>query len=110
MLQSGDAMTTKRVAIDLPMDRIREFCERWKITEFGLFGSVVREDFRPDSDVDVLVAFADDARWDLFDLMHMKDELEAMFGREVDLVQKKGLKNPYRRESILGDLVVVHAA
>jgi len=49
--------------IDIPMDRIEEFCRRWKIREFSLFGSVLREDFRPDSDVDVLVSFEPDAEW-----------------------------------------------
>ncbi len=52
--------------IAIPQDKIADFCRRWKITEFALFGSVLRDDFRPDSDVDVLVTFAPDARWGLF--------------------------------------------
>ena len=80
---------------------IAVFCKRWKIVEFSLFGSVLREDFRPDSDVDVLVSFQPDAKWSLWDLTEMQEELETMFGRKVDLVEKEALRNPYRRHSIL---------
>ena len=58
--------------IEIPEKKIAEFC-RWKITEFGLFGSVFRDDFRPESDIDVLVSFNADARWTLFDLVKMED-------------------------------------
>ena len=90
----------------IPIDRekIAEFCRRWKITEFALFGSVLRDDFRPDSDVDVLVTFAPDARYSLFDLVHMQDELKQIFGREVDLVERKAVErseNYIRRKYIL---------
>lgn len=90
--------------------RIIEFCKKWKITEFAVFGSVLRKDFRPDSDVDVLVVFADDACWSLFDLVHMQDELEAIFGRPVDLVEKDGLRNPFRRRAILNTREILYAA
>jgi predicted nucleotidyltransferase len=97
--------------IDIPMDRIEEFCRRWKIREFSLFGSVLREDFGPDSDVDVLVSFEPDAEWDLFHLVDMRDELMALFGRDVDLVEKEGLRNPFRRRTILDTRkVIYHAA
>jgi len=66
--------------------QIAEFCHRWKITEFALFGSVLREAFRPDSDTDVLVTFALDGRWKLDDLLAMRQELEGTFGHCVDLV------------------------
>ncbi len=92
------------------MDRIADFCRRWKITEFSLFGSVVRDDFRPESDVDVLVTFDPSAPWSLFELVTMRDELGAMFGREVDLVEEKAIRNPYRRATILRDKRVLHAA
>ena len=75
--------------IDIPLDAIRHFCRKWKITEFSLFGSVLRDDFRPDSDVDVLVVFGPDATWDYwYGWPEMKDELESMFHRPVDLVEK----------------------
>lgn len=99
----------------LPIDRekIAEFCQRHHITEFALFGSVLREDFRPDSDVDVLVRFAPDAHPTLFTLEDMEAELRELFGRHVDLVDKRAVEashNPYRRNAILRGQEVVHAA
>jgi predicted nucleotidyltransferase len=90
--------------------QIADFCRRWKVTELALFGSVLREDFRPDSDVDVLVTFEPGAPWTLWDLSRMRIELEAIFGREVDLVEKKALRNPFRRQAILANQRVVYAA
>ncbi len=90
--------------------QIADFCRRWKVTELALFGSVLRADFRPDSDVDVLVTFEPGAPWTLWDLSRMRIELEAIFGREVDLVEKKALRNPLRRQEILSDQRVVYAA
>ena len=98
-----------RARIDIPKDKIADFCREWCIVEFALFGSVLREDFRPDSDVDVLVSFVEDARWSLFDLVRMQDELKEMFGHEVDLVEKGGLNNPFRRHEILTTSEVIHA-
>lgn len=95
--------------LQLPEDKIAEFCRRWKITEFALFGSVLRDDFRPDSDIDVLVSFAPDAEWSLFDLVKMQEELETLFQREVDLVEKAGLRNPFRRSEILRTCQVIYA-
>ena len=96
----------------IPIDhqRIAEFCRKWRITEFALFGSVLRDDFGPDSDVDVLVTFALDAPWSLWDLVDIRDELMRVFGRDVDLVSKRALKNPYRRHAILTTRQVVYAA
>ncbi|MBI5374669.1 MAG: nucleotidyltransferase family protein [Candidatus Schekmanbacteria bacterium] len=91
-------------------EKIAEFCNRWKITEFALFGSVLRDDFNPKSDIDVLVSFSDDAHWSLFAFVDMKDELKAIFGREVDLLEKGGLRNPFRRRAILASKVVLYAA
>ncbi|MBF0109455.1 MAG: nucleotidyltransferase domain-containing protein [Magnetococcales bacterium] len=86
------------------MSSIRAFCERWKITEFSLFGSVLRKEFSGSSDVDILVSFADDTHWTLFDFADMRDELKGMFGREVDLVSRRGIessRNFHRRQAIL---------
>lgn len=96
--------------IDVPVEKIADFCRKWKVRQFSLFGSVLREDFGPDSDVDVLVSFEPDSTWDLFDLVGMRDELVALFGREVDLVEEEGLRNPFRRSSILSTRQVVYAA
>lgn len=97
-----------RIPID--HDRIAEFCRRWRIREFSLFGSVLRDDFRTDSDVDVLVTFTADAPWSLMDLVTMRDQLRQIFGREVDLVEEAGLRNPFRRHAILTHREVIFAA
>ena len=96
--------------IDIPMDKIADFCRRWKVREFSLFGSVLREDFGPKSDVDVLVSFQPDSTWDLLDMVDMRDELVTLFGREVDLVEEEGLRNPFRRANILSTRQVIYAA
>lgn len=90
--------------LEFPYKQIEAYCRSWKITELAVFGSVLREDFRDDSDVDVLVTFAEDARWSLFDLVTMQDEIKDILGREVDLMTRKGVEqshNPIRREAIL---------
>lgn len=94
--------------IPVDRDKIADFCRRWKITEFAFFGSVLRDDFRPDSDVDVLVTFAPDARWSLFDLVEIQEELGEILGRKVDLTEKRGLRNPFRRYEILRTKEVVY--
>ena len=102
------AVTDSRLPLD--SQRIAEFCRKWRITEFSLFGSVLRDDFRPDSDVDVLVEFEAKHPWSLYDVVDMEDELQSIFGREIDLVMKGGLKNPIRRGEILRTRQVVYAA
>jgi uncharacterized protein len=94
----------------IPRKKIAEFCKRWGITEFALFGSALRADFRPDSDVDVLVSIDPRAHIGLFEIAEMIIELEDMFKRHVDLVEKEGLRNPYRRSEILNTARVVYAA
>ena len=96
--------------LDIPMASIEEFCRKWRITRLSLFGSVLREDFGPDSDVDVLVSFQPDSTWDLLDLVDMRDELKELFGRDVDLVEEEGLRNPFRRSGILSTRQVIYAA
>jgi len=88
---------------------IAEFCQRWHITEFALFGSVLRDDFRPDSDIDVLLTFPPEQwlTWD--DWQAMQREIETLFKRNVDLVSKQYLKNPYRRHEILNTRQVIYA-
>ncbi|MEL6249324.1 MAG: nucleotidyltransferase domain-containing protein [Cyanobacteria bacterium J06648_16] len=75
--------------------QIDEFCQRWKLARLSLFGSVLRDDFGPDSDIDLLYLFVPNHGWDAFDWLHMRAELAKMFGRKVDLVSQKYLKNPY---------------
>jgi len=99
--------------IEIPNDKIAEFCQRWKITEFALFGSVLRDDFRPDSsDVDILVTFDPNSHTTLFDMVDMKEELEEIFARKVDLLSKRGIErssNYLRRREILSSAVVIYA-
>jgi hypothetical protein len=99
-----------RKSLILPQEKIREFCQRWNVAEFAVFGSALREDFSPDSDVDVLVTFSPGADVGLFDMAQMQLELEKLFGRPVDLVEKASLRNPYRRREILKTARVVYAA
>jgi len=96
--------------IDIPVAALEGFCRRWKVRELSLFGSVLREDFREDSDVDVLVEFQPGHGWGLYEILDMEDELAALFGRKVDLVMKGGLRNPIRRREILKTRRVVYAA
>ena len=99
--------------LSLPQEEIAEFCRKWNVSEFALFGSVLRDDFRPDSDVDVLVSWAPESRISLFDYPEMKEELEAIFGRKVDLVSKRGVEqssNWIRRKSILESARVVYGS
>ena len=103
----------KKRNISIPQQELAAFCRKWKIKRLSLFGSVLRDDFRPDSDVDVLVSFLDDAQWRLFDLIHMEEELSAMVGRKADLVDRRSVeasRNYIRRRHILSSLEQVYVA
>jgi uncharacterized protein len=95
---------------DFPNDRVAAFCQRWRIVELSLFGSVLRDDFDTESDVDVLVQFDPAVEWSLLDLMTMQSELSTLLGRHVDLVEQAGLRNPFRRAAIIQSKHVVYAA
>jgi predicted nucleotidyltransferase len=97
-----------RLELLIPHDRVADFARRWKITELALFGSVLRDDFDSSSDVDVLVSFDPAAMWSLWDLTAMEDELSLILGRKVDLVEKEGLRNPFRRQHILSGRKVIY--
>jgi hypothetical protein len=97
------------VQIAVDRTRIEEFSRKWRVKELAIFGSALRDDFGPDSDVDVLVAFEDDAEWDLWDHMNAEEELKQIFGRNVDLVEKSAIRNPFRRHHILGNREVIYA-
>ncbi len=86
---------------------IAVFCRKWKIVEFALFGSVLREDFGPESDVDVLVTFAPDAPWSLWDFCAMEAELSALLGHQADVVEKPALRNPFVRQRVLTERRVI---
>src|SRR4030043_1699980 len=93
--------------LEIPRGQIEAFCRKWKIKEFALFGSVLREDFRPDSDIDVLVSFEPDGGITFDNRVEMLDELAEIFGRTVDLVEKDAIRNPFRRHDILTTREVV---
>ena len=95
----------QRVLMSIP-----DFCQRWKIREFSIFGSALRDDFSATSDVDVLVDFNPGVAWGIDEWIAMRDELEAVFGRRVDLVSRASLRNPFRRSEILRTRKVLHAA
>lgn len=97
--------------LPIPTAGVPEFCRRWKIAELSLFGSVLRDDFGPESHVDVLVVFTDDAEWDYFDWPAMQDELSRLFGgRSVDLVERRTVRNPFVRHDVLTSRRVIYAA
>ena len=104
-------MINKRV--ELRKDTIIKFCQKWEIRELALFGSVLRDDFGPNSDVDMLVSFSEKTRWTLFDLGHMQEELQELLGVNVDLVSRRGIeasRNRIRREEILNTAKVIYVA
>ncbi len=99
--------------VALDRNKISGFCSRWKISELALFGSVLRDDFKPESDIDVLVSFAPDADWGLFEHMKMEEELSAALGRKVDLVSRRAIErssNWIRRKAILESAQPYYAA
>lgn len=103
-------MVAPTLPIHVPEDHIAAFCRRWRVREFSLFGSVLRPDFSVHSDVDVLLVFEEGASPGLEEWLDMRDELVSMFGREVDVVEKQRLKNPFRRHHILTNRRVLYAA
>ncbi|MDQ7023938.1 MAG: nucleotidyltransferase domain-containing protein [Anaerolineae bacterium] len=105
-------LDVKTLPISIPYDKIVEFCKQWHVTEFALFGSVLRDDFSDNSDVDVLVIFRDGASPTLFQFVQMGDELEILFKRPVDLLTRKGVEaspNYIRRKEIRNSTQVIYA-
>lgn len=103
----------QQLKIQLPHQALAAFCQRWKIKEMSFFGSVLREDFRPDSDIDVMVSFEENSTWGLLELVRMKRELKALLGREIDLLTKKSIEQSHnwiRQQEILGTAQVVYVA
>ncbi|WP_338461367.1 nucleotidyltransferase family protein [Synechococcus elongatus IITB7] len=97
----------------LPIEQIQEFCQKWQVTEFALFGSILRDDFRPDSDIDILITFSPTQRRGLTETMQMREELQSLFNRKVDLVVKAAIErseNWLRRKNILESAKVIYEA
>jgi predicted nucleotidyltransferase len=107
--KTHDSRTYHRLGITLT--EFTEFCQRRHITELALFGSILREDFHPDSDIDILVTFTPEAKTSLLDLVDMQYELEDLFHREVDLLTKKSVidsPNWMRRQEILNTAKIMY--
>ena len=99
--------------VNVSMETVARFCEKWDVRELCLFGSSVRGELRSDSDVDILVSFAPQANHSLFDLVTMQEELQDIFCRPVDLVEKEAVEkseNYIRRKSILNSRKILYAA
>lgn len=99
--------------IVLPQKEIADFCQRWQISELALFGSVLRDDFGPDSDLDILVTFAPEADWSLFDHLQMKEELSHLLNRDIDLLSRRAVEqshNNLRRQEILDTAQVAYVS
>ncbi|HXH90827.1 MAG TPA: nucleotidyltransferase domain-containing protein [Thermoanaerobaculia bacterium] len=103
----------RHIAIEVDNAKLRDFCRRWKLTELSLFGSVVTGNFGPNSDVDVMVQFADGAPWSLTSWLEMQRELESLFQRHVDLVEREAIErsdNRFRKREILSSAVALDVA
>ena len=109
-VEAGFQVLSDPIAIELPQAEIAQFCQRWNVQEFYLFGSVLRDDFRLDSDIDVMVQFSPDAHWG-FEIVEMKQDLEKIFRRKVDFLTKPSIEqseNWIRRKEILGTARLVY--
>lgn len=97
--------------IEIPLEKINSFCKKWNISELAFFGSILREDFDPkNSDIDIMITFIPGQHWG-WEIVTMKEELESIFNRSIDLVTKKAIensKNPYRKKEILESYQVVY--
>ena len=112
VVQLARCTIMKILPIQLPKEQLTALCQQWQITELSLFGSVLRDDFRADSDIDMLVTFAPDAKWSLLDLVKMEHRLKELLHRDVDLVMKTSIERSHnwiRRKEILGTAQVIYA-
>jgi uncharacterized protein len=103
--------TAIALPINLPIDQIAKFCQHWQIIELSLFGSILRDDFHPGSDIDILVAFAPTANWGLLEHAQMQEELEILVNRQVDLISKRAIErssNWIRRQEILSTAQTIY--
>jgi hypothetical protein len=107
------SQTVEYHGITVSKDEIEAFCRRWKINELAVFGSILRDDFRRESDVDVLVTFAPDVSWRFDDMLEMRQQLQQIFGRPVDVVEKRLVEssaNYIRRKRILENSRAIYVA
>ena len=103
-------MTQAAIHADLPLPQIQDFCRKYAVIEFCLFGSVLRDDFGPDSDIDIMLKFQPGRGFTFENTPDIQDELEAIFGRSVDVIEKGRIRNPIRHHAIMSSYRVVYAA
>jgi predicted nucleotidyltransferase len=101
---------TTNLKIDVPLAQIQGFCVKYGVEEISLFGSVLRDDFGPDSDVDVMLKFKPGHGFTFENTPDIQDDLKAIFGRAVDVIEKGRIRNPFRRQAIMNSYHVVYAA
>ncbi len=109
----GSYWAVRKEPLQVDQEAISVFCKRWSVTELALFGSAARHELRPESDVDLLISFQPEAHHTFVDMDLMQEELETMFGRKVDLLERDTVersRNTIRRDSILSHVEVLHAA
>ncbi len=114
-VETTPANTLKEPPLNFPLtkEEVIEFCQKWQITELALFGSILRDDFTANSDVDILVTFAPQARRSLFDLIQMRDELKQLLGRKVDVLTRKSVEQSHnwlRKQNILNSARVIYVS
>ena len=106
-------MLTSKIRVEIDTERLAVICKQYNVSQIWAFGSVLRDDFNAQSDIDILVEFLPDARITLYKFQQLREELEALFGRKVDLVDKKGIEersNRLRKEGILGNTLLLYSA
>src|SRR2546421_1545406 len=99
-----------RLNIAVPLEQIKAFCAKYGVEEFALFGSVLRDDFGPESDIDVMLKFRPGRGFTFENTPEIQEDLERMFGRPVDVIEKERIGNPFRRAAIMNSYRVIHAA
>lgn len=103
-------MERSQLKVRIPECKVSDFCKRWQIVEFAVFGSALRDDFGPDSDLDVLVTFEPDANWSLLDHLKMETELASLLKRDIDLFTRRAVEQSHnwlRRREILDTAEVI---
>lgn len=113
VIEVGHSEPETSARISIPQDEIRTFCQRHHVCRLALFGSVLRGDFRSDSDVDILVDFEEGAEPEWAQIVSMQDELSKILNRQVDLVERKAVErseNYIRRRHILSSAETVYVA
>jgi uncharacterized protein len=109
-INNAGGLTVSNLQITIPSTEIADFCARWGVQELAVFGSVLRSDFSPASDIDLLIELDSSLKLGMYEWVEMIEELKEIFGREVDLVEKGAIRNPFRRKAIMENLEVIHAA